>query len=86
MVKTEQTAKMGAKEEVEVVTLSREEFERLTSSAAAGTPNPAPAVEEGPHLKNKDIAEAKRQQLREAKMTTDDDGMTADMRNLLEDS
>lgn len=68
-------------EDAGVVELSREEYDRLL--AGISTPNPAPAVEEGPHLKDRDVAEAKRAQLENAGVTGDEEWMTDDMRSVL---
>jgi len=45
--------------------------------------NPAPAIEEGPHLKDPKNREAKRQQMIDAGMSPDDDDMTDDMQAIL---
>ncbi len=45
--------------------------------------NPAPAWEEGPHLKDPELRALKRQQMREAGLTPDSDGISDDQRAIL---
>jgi hypothetical protein len=69
-----------------VVTMSLEEYERLSSletQLADVQANPEPAFEEGPHLKKAEIREAKRQQLLDAGVDADDNRLTEDMRDIL---
>lgn len=47
------------------------------------TPNPAPAMEEGPHLQDPAIRAAKRQQMIDAGLSADDTTLTDDMRTIL---
>lgn len=47
------------------------------------TPNPAPAIEEGPHLQDPEIRATKRQQMIDAGMSADDESLTDDMREIL---
>lgn len=47
------------------------------------TPNPSPAMEEGPHLQNPEIRAAKRQQMIDAGLSADDATLTDDMREIL---
>ncbi len=75
-------ARMGSDDAGEVMKISRDEYERLLASSAP--PNPAPAVEEGPHLKKPEIAAAKRDQLKDAKVSGDEEWLTDDMRAALE--
>ena len=83
MAKAKEDAELRADETPEVVTLSREEFDRLTTQASGGGVNPAPAIEEGPHLRDPDVREAKRRQLVDAGISADDDGLTDDLRAVL---
>jgi hypothetical protein len=78
-------AKVAADDNVEVITLTRDELQALIDAGTIGQPNPAPAIEEGPHLKKADIREAKRQQLLDARASgdLDEDVMTDDMREIL---
>ncbi len=64
----------------DTITISRAEYEGLTAA-----PNPAPAVEEGPHLKDKAVREAKREQLAAAGLTVADPRLTDDMRSILKE-
>jgi len=75
-------ANLGSEDAAEVVTLSREEYNLLIARAEA-KPNPAPAIEEGPHLQKAAIRAAKREQLREAGMEADHEALTEDMRAML---
>jgi hypothetical protein len=63
------------------VELTIEEYERLLSGISA--PNRAPAVEEGPHLKNPEVRAAKRGQLEDYGVAGDEDWMTDDMKAVL---
>jgi len=47
--------------------------------------NTEPAFEEGPHLKDPEIREAKRKQLEEYGIQADDERLTDDMRGILKD-
>ncbi len=73
---------MGSDDGAEVVTLSREEFDRLTAAGDGGA-NPAPAIEEGPHLADPGIRAAKREQMRAAGMDHESEGITDQMRDIL---
>jgi hypothetical protein len=55
----------------------------VTTMRVESVPNPAPAMEEGPHLKDPEIREAKRQQMVEAGLSPDDESLTDDMREIL---
>lgn len=81
MPKTTDSGTTVATEVAEVRTYTQEEVDALLSQDRAG--NPTPAVEEGPHLRDPEKAEAKRKQLHEAGMTVDDETLPADMRRLL---
>jgi hypothetical protein len=62
-------ARVGADDSASVVTLTREEYDKLLSVAEFmenGGTNPTPAVEEGPHLQDPEIRQAKVEQLRAA--------------------
>lgn len=72
---------VSSEEAAEVVSISREEYQRLLAATAPA--NPAPAVEEGPHLQDPVIRSAKRAQLREAGVTGDEDWLTDDMRAIV---
>ena len=74
--------KVAADEAHDLVSISRDEYRRLLASASA--PNLAPAIEEGPHLDDPEIREAKLRQLRDAGITAKDEGLTDHMRSLLE--
>jgi len=74
--------RVGSEDSADVVVLSREEYTLLVTRAE-GEANPAPAIEEGPHLKKAAIRQAKREQLREAGLAHDDESLTDDMRSLL---
>ena len=69
------------REDSGMVEMTMEEYDRLL--AGISSPNPAPAVEEGPHLKDPEVAEAKRAQLENAGAKGDEDWMTDDMRSVL---
>ena len=47
--------------------------------------NTEPAFEEGPHLKDPEVREAKRKQLEDYGITVDDERLTDDMRSILKD-
>ncbi len=47
--------------------------------------NPAPAIEEGPHLQDPKVRDAKREQLANAGISPDDETLTDDMRSILEE-
>lgn len=52
--------------------------------AAAGIPpNPAPAIEEGPHLDDPEVRRLKRRQLKDAGLTGDEDHLTDDLKTIL---
>ena len=67
----------------DTVTMTVAELRALMTTV--GTPNPAPAVEEGPHLDDPEVRAAKRRQLVEAGYDADSDGLTDDMRAVLRD-
>ncbi len=64
----------------DTVTISREEYDALTAG-----PNPAPAVEEGPHLKERSVRAAKREQMHAMGITADDETITDDMRAIMKE-
>ena len=63
----------------EVVTISLEEYNALR---AASEVNTEPAVEEGPHLDDPELRAAKRDQLREAGIDHEADGLTDQLRTI----
>ena len=68
MAKSKDTAEVSAQEDTQVVTISAQEWAEIQSRLAAADvagPNPAPAVEEGPHLQDPDIRQAKIEQVQE---------------------
>ncbi len=79
---TNEEQAFGSEDAGEVVTLTREEFDRLTAAGDSGA-NPAPAIEEGPHLDDPDIRAAKRDQLRAAGIDHEAADITDDCRDLL---
>lgn len=68
MAKSNEKAAVASNDNADVVVLSREEYEQLIAlrdDPTAGV-NMEPAFEEGPHLQDPDVRDAKVQQLREA--------------------
>jgi hypothetical protein len=82
MTKAADTAPVGTNEAAEVVTISREEYDALLAAKDGGV-NPEPAFEEGPHLDDPEHRALKRQAMRDAGLTHDDDRLTSDMRKIL---
>lgn len=82
MAKANESGKVRATESSDIRTYTQEEVDALLADATRDNPNPAPAIEEGPHLKG-DIAEVKRKQLEDAGIAADDETITDDMRRLL---
>jgi hypothetical protein len=80
-LKTDKAQATGT-DAAEAVTISLEEYNRLK---AAGEVNTEPAIEEGPHLKDKEVRAAKRQQLIDAGYTADDERLTPDMAAILKE-
>jgi hypothetical protein len=77
MAKSNEKAAVASDDNADVVVLSREEYEQLIAlrdDPTAGV-NLTPAVEEGPHLRNKEVRQAKVQQLREAHESGDIDSL-----------
>jgi hypothetical protein len=64
-------------------TYSQAEVDALLAEAGGAGTATAPGTEEGPHLDDPDIRAAKKQQLRDAGVTADDEGLTDDMRAIL---
>ncbi len=58
-------------ESTDVVQLTRDELTALIQAGRMAQPNPAPAIEEGPHLEDPAIREAKIRQLQEAEENGD---------------
>lgn len=68
----------------EMTTISKAEYDALRSHfPEVPFPNTAPAIEEGPHLKEPDVRAAKLQQMTDAGLTVDADDLTDDMRDIL---
>lgn len=82
---------VSASESADVKTYTQDEVDRIVRAAldsAGADPdrNTEPAIEEGPHLRDPVIAEAKREQLRAHKIRANDKRLTDDMKSLLQSS
>lgn len=66
-------------------TSSQEEIDVLLAQQRddLATPNPAPAIEEGPHLDDPEVRRLKRQQLRAAGLAGDENHLTEDLKAIL---
>lgn len=73
-------------ETAEVRTYTQEEVDKLLADAGAALPNPAPAIEEGPHLQDPEVRAAKRKQLQDAGVDADHPDLTDDMRALMRET
>lgn len=69
----------------ETYTIAAEEYEQLLSRQRPDFSVTGVAVEEGPHLKDKSVRDAKRAAMMEAGVTADDENITDDMRKILKE-
>ncbi len=76
---------IGTDDGADVVSISREDYDRLLASAAGAESgaNPEPAIEEGPHLDEPGIRAVKRKQMRAAGIDHESEGITDQMRDIL---
>lgn len=78
---------MSATETADVKTYTQAEVDQMIAERIADMAELAnqPATEEGPHLADPEIRAAKKQQMLDAGMTAADEGLTDDMRAILEE-
>lgn len=82
MTKRSDRTEATADDAVEVRVFTQDEVDRLVAEARDGVPNPAPAVESGPHLADPELRRLKREQLVAAGIGADA-GLTDDLRDIL---
>ncbi len=85
------TGKTAAKEISKVLAFTPEELDELIAKTRADAlaepiPDPKPAIEEGPHLEDEHLRFLKREEMKAAGYTGDEEFLTDDMRKILAES